>query len=139
MSHSGEGPMRTVLSPLILASFLVMGAASLAPSTLEAQKHRGRGHARGVSHVEDSRGYVRDYYLAHPVHGVRPLPKGIRKKLAKGKRLPPGIAKKLVIPRRRPVYRHLPREYVVVEAGLDVLIVEAATGIVREVLWDILR
>lgn len=66
------------------------------------------------------------------------LPPGIEKNLRRGKPLPPGIAKQylprsLLVQLPRPVDGH---EYVVVAGKL--LLVEAATQIVREVLIDAL-
>ena len=68
----------------------------------------------------------------------KPLPPGIAKQIERGKPLPPGIAK------RQPanaLQRVLPRidgaEWR--EVGLDLVLVEAGTQVVREVLRDALR
>jgi hypothetical protein len=64
---------------------------------------------RVVFHDSD-RGVFREYYSAHR-DGVKPLPPGIAKNLARGKPLPPGIAKTRVpdavlvkLPWRPPAY-----------------------------------
>jgi len=70
--------------------------------------------------------------------GVKPLPPGIRKNLARGKPLPPGIAKKTLAPE---LIRLLPPRsgYDVVQVGWDVVLVEVATGIIHDVLMDVIR
>jgi len=68
--------------------------------------------------------------------GYKPLPPGIRKNLARGKRLPPGIAKKYVpapmVP-RLPV--HPGHEWRVV--GTDLVLVVIATAVVVDILTDV--
>lgn len=65
------------------------------------------------------------------------LPPGIRKKVARGKPLPPGIAKNFPGDLRG---RMPPRPgYDWRTVGPDVVLVEAATGVVVDVLKDILR
>lgn len=66
----------------------------------------------------------------------QPLPPGIQKNLARGKPLPPGIAKKMDgrLVGRLPHYDG----YDWVQAGTDVLLVAVATGIIYEVLHDVL-
>lgn len=65
------------------------------------------------------------------------LPPGIRKNLARGKPLPPGIAKKLDpnFARQLPYYQG----YEWQQVGTDAALVNITTGIVREVLNDVLR
>ena len=65
------------------------------------------------------------------------LPPGIRKNLARGKPLPPGIAKKLdpSFARQLPYYQG----YEWQQVGTDAALVNITTGIVREVLNDVLR
>lgn len=76
---------------------------------------------------------IHEYYSAHSAPSAQGLPPGIRKNLARGKPLPPGIAKKM--PPRELVSRlSVPRGYEVVEVGLDVLLVEVATGVIHDVL-----
>lgn len=68
---------------------------------------------------------------------AQPLPPGIQKNLARGKPLPPGIAKKLDgrLAGRLPHYDG----YEWLQAGTDVILVAVATGIIYEVLHDILH
>ena len=64
------------------------------------------------------------------------LPPGIQKNLARGKPLPPGIAKNL----DNRLLGHLPRYegYEWKQLGRDVILVAIATGIVYEILEDVL-
>ena len=68
----------------------------------------------------------------------KPLPPGIRKKIGRGKPMPPGIAKQVLpedllalLPERAGYHR--------VRVGLDVLLVEVATGVIHDVLMDVIR
>ncbi|MCY1282928.1 hypothetical protein D9M68_164060 [compost metagenome] len=73
----------------------------------------------------------RDYWAP-----ASPLPPGIQKNLARGKPLPPGIAKKL----DGRLLGQLPHYdgYDWVQAGTDLILVAAATGLIYEVLHDVL-
>lgn len=64
------------------------------------------------------------------------LPPGIQKNLARGKPLPPGIAKSL----DNRLLGHLPRYegYEWKQLGRDVILVAIATGIVYEILENVL-
>lgn len=68
---------------------------------------------------------------------VEALPPGIRKNLARGKPLPPGIAKKMNpdFARQLPNYQG----YEWRQVGSDAALVDITTGIVREVMRDVLR
>ena len=68
---------------------------------------------------------------------VDALPPGIRKNLARGKPLPPGIAKKLDpdFARQLPYYQG----YEWRQVGTDAALINITTGIVREIMWDVLR
>jgi Ni/Co efflux regulator RcnB len=68
---------------------------------------------------------------------VESLPPGIRKNLARGKPLPPGIAKKL----NSDITRQLPnyRGYEWQQVGSDAVLTDITTGVVREIMRDILR
>ena len=68
---------------------------------------------------------------------VDALPPGIRKNLARGKPLPPGIAKKLDpdFARQLPYYQG----YEWRQVGTDAALINITTGIVREIMRDVLR
>ena len=81
--------------------FLLIAACFAAAATPAlAQRPDNPGKAKGqkdqptvrVVFVDADRGVFRDYYRTHR-EGVKPLPPGIAKNLARGKPLPPGIAK----------------------------------------------
>lgn len=70
--------------------------------------------------------------------GYKPLPPGIQKNLARGKPLPPGIAKKSA---PSAMLGQLPRHagYEWQMAGTDLVLVQAGTAIVADVLKDVFR
>ncbi len=81
---------------------------------------------------------IREFYVSHQQPAAKPLPPGIRKRLARGKPLPPGIAKQ-TLPSR--LESGLPTRdgYERVQVGVDVLLVEVATGIIHDILMDVIR
>ena len=80
---------------------------------------------------------IRDWYGAHSVQPAS-LPPGIAKNLRRGKPLPPGIAKKLA-PQPLVSRLDIPYGYQLVEVGTDVLLIEAGTRIIAEILKDAIR
>ena len=82
------------------------------------------------------RALIGEYYRSHAVQ-VESLPPGIRKKVARGKPLPPGIAKRFPDGLRSQLPHRAGYDYRVV--GADVLLVEIATGVIVDVVKDILR
>jgi hypothetical protein len=125
---------------------LVMGALALSvlaviPARAVAQRRPSHPTVQvtaGITLTVGQRESIRSYYLAHPQKGVKPLPPGIRKKLARGKPLPPGIAKQ-VAPEGLVALVALPPGYRLEEVGLDVLLVEVATGVVHDILMDVVH
>ncbi|MFW6083867.1 MAG: anti-virulence regulator CigR family protein [Gemmatimonadota bacterium] len=81
---------------------------------------------------------IRDFYRSIDARGIRSLPPGIRKRLARGKPLPPGIAKQVAPAGLRSRVR-VPDGYRLYEVGLDVLLVEVATNVVHDILMDVVR
>ena len=88
-----------------------------------------------VVFVDSDRGVFRDYYRTHR-EGVKPLPPGIAKNLARGKPLPPGIAKTRVpdvvlvkLPWRPPGYNFF-------LVGDRIVLVDAK-GLVADILLSI--
>lgn len=133
-------------------SAILLSIALLSPESLNAQGRSDRARAQAtiegragdanfsVTFSVGEREEIGVYYASAPTRSrsVEALPPGIRKNLARGKPLPPGIAKKQ--PPSELVSRlSVPRGYEVVEVGLDVLLVEAATGIIHDVLMDVVR
>ncbi|WP_446718555.1 anti-virulence regulator CigR family protein [Halomonas sp. BC1] len=68
---------------------------------------------------------------------AEPLPPGIQRRLERGKPLPPGIAKRF----DGPIAQQLPRYpgYEWERVGADVVLIEAATRVVVDILVDALR
>ena len=79
---------------------------------------------------------IQAYYADKPKK-ARALPPGVARKYARGKKLPPGIAKQALPP---DLERRLPtqpgHQYVMVDS--DVLLVAVTTGIVVDILIDVL-
>lgn len=80
---------------------------------------------------------VRRILQRNDVHQMDSLPPGIRKNLERGKPLPPGIAKRFEgrVVEELPRYPGYERERV----GTDVILIDAATRVVVDVLHDALR
>lgn len=137
-----------------LALLLALGTAVLA----DPGKGKGKGNGNaveataddivegvvgGVLHAvltDDERRIIHDYFHDHAgaFAKVKPLPPGIRKKLARGGAMPPGIAKQAL---PGDLYRQLPprdgQSYQIV--GTDVVLVQIATQVIVDVLKDVLR
>ena len=89
-----------------------------------------------VTFTAGERAEIRDYYAGHRPPSAESLPPGIRRRLARGKRLPPGIAKQMLPDQ---LESRLPHRdgYERVRVGLDVFLVEVATGVIHDVLSDV--
>jgi Ni/Co efflux regulator RcnB len=127
---------------------IILVAVLTATTALARQNDKGpRGpkgrEDRGVEVVVRAGGVnvtvqqtIRAYYADKPKK-ARGLPPGVARKYARGKRLPPGIAKQALPPdleRRLPVQAGY--QYVAVDS--DVLLIAVSTGIVVDILIDIL-
>lgn len=142
--------MRFSLKCYKLAALLALPFLLLAANSASAQG-RGRGGGGGndgggasieftaeISFSVGDRGRIQAYYSSNPHPGIEALPPGMRKKLARGKALPPGIAKRFPPDGLRSSLS-VPDRYEVVEVGWDVFLVEVSTGIVHDVLMDVIR
>jgi hypothetical protein len=79
---------------------------------------------------------IRGYFQTNPLQ-TQGLPPGIARNLARGKPLPPGIAKRFLpvdLRSRLPAYAG----YEMLIAGRNVLLVSVATGIIADILFDVL-
>ena len=122
------------------------GILALTASLLAISPSNGlaQGREKSVSNTatvsvtlsSDMQVQIRAFYAARNTSGLKALPPGIRKRLARGKPLPPGIAKQVVPDGLRSQLR-LPSGFEVVEVGLDVLLVEVATNVIHDVLMDV--
>lgn len=134
----------------LLSALLGLALLSTSP-TLLADPGKGKGHDKGNQHDKgkgaDSHGYGAPSIDIGSVRVILndnrgywtptgSLPPGIRKNLARGKPLPPGIAKKLDnrLIGRLPHYEG----YEWRQAGTDLVLVAIATGVIYEVLQEVL-
>ncbi len=125
----------------LFLALVALVAVAVSPVNAHAQKRRSHDSHTDRGLVEISVGIatqIRDFYSSRPASGVKALPPGMRNRLAKGKPLPPGIAKQVAPPALRS-HLDLPRGYDLVEVGLDVLLVDVATGVIHDVLMDVVR
>lgn len=146
-----ESPPMIRKRPLI--ALLTSVALITGSPALLADPGKGKGHGNPAQHGNPQGGHGNDWQGGGPqidVGGIRvildghrdywgpaqSLPPGIQKNLARGKPLPPGIAKKL----DGRLVSHLPHYegYDWVRAGTDLILVAVATGIIYEVLHDVM-
>lgn len=113
---------------------------------------RGNGHGGDDSHVEDSlapaiasilfptgdRQVISNYFLRNGGY-LADLPPGIRKQLVTRGRLPPGIAKKVLPAGLVGQLSPLPAGYDRMIVGPDVLLVQIATGLIVDIIRDVVR
>lgn len=130
-------------APGIRAVALAGIALCVAHNAVEAQGRRDKNRPpvkveATVSFGIELEQSIRAFYHTRPASGVKPLPPGIRKNLARGKPLPPGIAKRTA-PHDLVAALSVPRGYEIVEVGLDVFLVEVATAVIHDVLLDVIR
>ena len=133
--------MRTIT--VLFLSALLATTALARENDRGGPKVRGAREARTTEVVVRAGGVnvtvqqtIREYYADKPKK-ARVLPPGAARNYARGKRLPPGIAKQTLPPdlerRLRAPSGH---QYVVVDS--DVLLIAVSTGIVVDILLDVL-
>ncbi len=136
--------MRAYLKHYMTAAGLALAFLLLTSDTAAAQgRSRGAGEASVeftamISFSLGDRDLIQAHYSSNPNPGVQALPPGTRKNLARGKTLPPGIAKRFPPDALRSSLA-IPPQYEVIEVGWDVFLVEVATGIIHDVLMDVIR
>lgn len=91
----------------------------------------------GVLLSDRDRSTITQYFQQHP-QPAPALPPGIAKNLARGKPVPPGIAKRGV-PNALSAKLSIPSGYELQTVGTDVVLIEAGTRIVADILKDVLR
>lgn len=143
MGTGKESRMSRRLAGLLLCAVCVAATPVLAdPPARHDRAGRSETDGRRVGDLGEAvitaaeRALIGDYYRSHPVD-VQSLPPGIRKKVGRGKPLPPGIAKKFPGDLRDRLPARPGYDYRTV--GADVVLVEAASGVIVDVLKDILR
>jgi Ni/Co efflux regulator RcnB len=132
--------MRSIALALVVA---LTATTALAAQSDRGPKGRNQTQNRAAEVVVRGGGVnltvqrtIREYYADKP-RAARELPAGAARNYARGKRLPPGLAKRPVPPdlavrlRVQPGY-----QYVVVDR--DVLLIAVSTGIVADILFDVL-
>ena len=149
--------MRLVTTWMLLITLAWQSAAMAQPAHAPAhgarQHHDQRSHEHSSRHEESRRHHQRDYRSVdlprinerellrllsqYDAPRAEPLPPGIQRQLERGKPLPPGIAKRF----DGPLANQLPRYpgYEWERVGADVVLIEAATRVVVDVLVDALR
>ena len=128
-----------LLTVTSLALAVAVNSASAAPKHDKHDKHGGDGDIQ-----VDMRGPSIDIGQVRIILGdnraligpAQSLPPGIRKNLARGKPLPPGIAKRF----DNRLLGQLPRYegYEWQQVGTDVVLVTLATGLIYEILQNVL-
>tara|TARA_R110000824_G_scaffold372077_2_gene561989 strand:+ start:21550 stop:21978 length:429 start_codon:yes stop_codon:yes gene_type:complete len=132
----------------IFGALLLNSAAFAQPDHAPAHGARDKGQqheSNRPSHYRDERvdlprineRELRQLFRQHDAPRAESLPPGIQRNLERGKPLPPGIAKRFDgrLASRLPRYPGYEWERV----GADVVLIEAATRIVVDVLVDVLR
>ena len=135
--------MRSALKHYILAAGLTLPFLLLTSDGAAAQGRSGGGgvsveFTAEISFSLGDRDLIQAHYTSNPNPDAKALPPGTRKNLARGKSMPPGIAKRFPPDALRSSLS-IPERYHVIEVGLDVFLVEVATGIIHDVLMDVIR
>jgi len=125
---------------LFMAAAASIAAAVLQPAPVDAKPpQRESASVVEVVFTEIEKRLIREYYVDHAhAADVDSLPPGIRKRLARGKPLPPGIAKRFLpgeLESQLPAHSGTVRRVV----GGDVVLVAAATGVILDILFDVIK
>ena len=140
-----------LVSTLLCTSFLLTSSLCADPPSDKGQKGKDKSSdmavTGGVEYALDlslmvsagiSVGDARRFAESEGLTGMKPLPPGIRKNLARGKPMPPGIAKT-----RMPgaYVNQLPRHegYEWIQAGSDLVLVVTGSLVISDVLEGVFR
>jgi hypothetical protein len=126
---------------LALAASLVLAGPALAKKPAREEERAPTGErAAAIVFDQVERQLIRDYFADPRRAGAerKPLPPGIAKKVARGGALPPGIAKRYLPADLDRRLRPRPSGYERIIVGADVLLVEAATGVVHDIVRNAL-
>ncbi|NQW11521.1 MAG: hypothetical protein HQ481_16780 [Alphaproteobacteria bacterium] len=91
----------------------------------------------GILLSDQDKATISQYFQQHP-QSTKGLPPGIAKNVARGKPLPPGIAKRGV-PSALASKLSIPKGYDLQTVGTDVVLIEAGTRIIADVLKGVLQ
>ena len=131
--------LRTLLPLVAIPLVLATAGKAEAQSKAKAKtKEPAVTIQAGVTFSAAERELIGGWFRERPSGNVKALPPGIRKNLARGKPLPPGIAKQ-ALPEGLSGGLPVLAGYERIQVGVDVLLVEVATGVIRDVLLDIIR
>jgi len=132
----------------VLAAGIALGIiGALASGPAQAKPPHARQGSQGsddrtavlnIVFSEVEKRLIREFFTQHGSYEASALPPGIRKQVARGKPLPPGIAKRVLpgdLESRLPQRSGYTRQIV----GTDVLLIAAATGLVVDILIDVIR
>jgi hypothetical protein len=126
------------MRPSIAIAVAVLAFGLSAPQQAAAKPpQREQGGIVEVVFTEIEKRLIREYYATRAVDADS-LPPGIRKRLARGKPLPPGIAKRFLpgeLESQLPTHAGTVRRVV----GDDVVLVAAATGVILDILFDVIK
>ncbi|MCF4165836.1 RcnB family protein [Zavarzinia compransoris] len=124
---------------------LGLAVALTAPAAqADTGRKSGYGGARVVTVAADlgfsatDRQIVSNFFLRNSGY-YSSLPPGLRRQLVTKGRLPPGIARKALPPGLSNALPPAPRGYQRMIVGPDVLLVETATGIILDIIRDVVR
>lgn len=95
------------------------------------------GALAGALLSAQDRSTIQHYFQQHPQPALA-LPPGIAKNVARGKPLPPGIAKRGVA-NALTGQLAIPKGYTLESVGADVVLIQAGTRIVADIVRDVLR
>ena len=147
-------PIKLIILTTI-GAMLLNSAALAQPDHAQAHGDSGKGHSHhdqaqkhephrsentgggGVDLPRINERELRELFRQHDAPRAESLPPGVQRNLERGKPLPPGIAKRFDgrLASQLPQYPGYEWERV----GADVVLIEAATRIVVDVLVDVLR
>ncbi len=148
---SASNTRRSLLIGLGALALPFLGSAALANNGKGKGNNKNKGNNSGGTTVElDGSGLsirfsnseiriINDYYRRYPATNVKGLPPGIAKNLARGKPLPPGIAKRYLPNNLNAL---LPSPYAGTNrliVGNDILLVQVTTGLILDVLNNVLN
>jgi hypothetical protein len=135
-----------------LLAFALVAPAQAVGKPKNPGHGNGNGNAGATDTVEEAVGgavaaalfgapdrqLIANYFLRNSGY-LDSLPPGIRKQLVTKGRLPPGIAKKALPPGLAGQLSPLPSGFDRMIIGPDVLLVEIATGIIVDIIRDVVR
>ena len=135
-------------SAAVVAIAASCAATMATPVFAKPGNDRGQGHGNAASAPAvpggsfvfsgTERQLISNYFLRNGGY-YSELPPGIRRQLVTKGRLPPGIAKKALPPGLAGGLPSVPSGFERMIVGPDVLLVEIATGIIFDIIRDVVR